>query len=258
MLPTIRPASSDMIDECTVLDDSVTNNSGEGRLHRVWLSIDYDSCADILSDVPKWSPYEEWTAPLRKIFSAHLHSQMITGPLTTIACGSARQCCGGNAQNNLENQNGCAFTAFDELGRKMGTKVFRGLLADRYSSQAPGEEWKKALAGITYSGSWWASSDVQTKIDLVDYQMSQISSSNPTDFHFYDDRIELVEAVVNSPVLRKYSHIRLSGWVWDWITLLNALIKEESLEKATDGPILVKPRNLVASVESAESINPFD
>lgn len=196
-----------------------------------WVSVDYDGCGDLFREMTGIkAAYEPWVAPLRKMLFEHIKGNVDGDGI--LACGSARQSTSLNEHNMKKNRNGCAFKVLSEAAEALKFELYKGLLEDDVRQNPNGTAWDMGREG-RHTGSIpeiESYSDVGIKLALLDKQMRECASIGAKDFHFYDDRADLLKSVAQSGYAQKHG-LRLHVWEWNWTDRLNERLKASAHEE---------------------------
>lgn len=200
-----------------------------------WISMDYDGCGDVMRpDFPE--AYIPFLKHVKEALFEHIHSITSTSTKTILASGSARQTANTNRENMMKNKNGCSFANFEVLAKELNAEIYKGLLADDYSEK-PHWGLTHAKDNIPYMD------DGDIKVALLSKQMKECNKQGITEFHFYDDREDLLQFVIDSGIAKKHN-INLYAWYWNWTPKLN-----EQLD-------LAREKKELGNVSKPELLNP--
>jgi hypothetical protein len=211
-----------------------TDKTETPKSNTVWISMDYDGCGDVMRpDFPE--AYIPFLKPVKEALRQHISNITSKYTKTILASGSARQSVAVNRNNMMNNNNGCSFTNLEFLAKELNAEIYKGLLADDYSDNS---QWglKKAKDNIPYMD------DGDIKVALISKQMKECNKQGITEFHFYDDREDLLQFVIDSGIAKKHN-INLYAWHWNWTPKLNDQLElaRQKKEGNVSKPELLNP-----------------
>lgn len=151
----------------------------------IYLSLDYDGCADILFDTifndPELNEIREHVLTIRLYFLAYLLRVINHADVVVLCVGSIRQSIWLDEDNQRTNQNGLCFSNYKTLCDKHGWEFNHLLLADITNKKPPGTAMHDESL----------QSDIDTlKIKTLTAQIQHAKANYPNDivkFHFFDD-----------------------------------------------------------------------